>query len=167
MGEFVQLHFQSKARLRGAMPALRTTRGFIGEDAQRLKFIILNRIRDCLQRAGIVGAGNAIAAISPAVEMGTEVHRGNRPVALHPRLDPHQHGVAAAMGIKYLFAIEGDLHRPPRDHRQLSRDDLMRKGISLTAKPTAIGCGDNANATARNTKHLLQGAVDVVRRLGG
>ncbi len=71
------------------------------------------------------------------------------------------------MAVENFLARERDLHRPPRDHRELGDDDLVVEGIALAAEAAAVRRGDDAYVRGRKAEGFSERAVDVVRRLRG
>src|SRR5207244_12545071 len=67
----------------------------------------------------------------------TTLFRSDLAVLLHSGLDPHLHWMPPAVRVEDLLAIEGDLHRSPRAHRQeRGRED--RKSTRLNSSHQII-----------------------------
>ena len=164
-GDLVELNFQRVTRLRRSMSALWTARRLVGKRAQALKFVARHVIGDRLQRAGVERAGDAVAAISAAIEKRLEMHSGDRAVFLHAGLDVHQHRMAAAMAIENFFARERHLHRASGHHRKFANDDFVIERIALAAKAAAVWRGNDANVAGRQLQNFRQRAMNVVWRL--
>src|SRR5438128_2031090 len=103
-GDLVELRFQGEARLWCAVPALRPAWRLVGEDAHAFKFIARHVVGHGLQRASVKGRSDTVAAIGTAIEEGAKVHGGDRAVAFHAGLHPHQDRMATAMAIEDFFA---------------------------------------------------------------
>ena len=71
------------------------------------------------------------------------------------------------MAVEDLFAGEHDLDRPAELEGHLGGDDLVVERIALAAEAAAVGAGDDPDSRRRQAEDLGQGAVHVVRRLGG
>ena len=84
-----------------------------------------------------------------------------------PGLDPHEDGMAAAVDVEDFLARERDLHRAPRELRELARRDLVRERIQLAPEPAADRRRDHADVRAGHVQDLREQAVHVVRRLRG
>jgi len=166
LGDLVDVHLEREARLRRAVAALGPAGRFVGERPSALELVARHVIGDGLERARVVGARHPVGAISAAVEQRAEVHRGDRAVLGHAGSHPHERGMTAAVAVEDLFAGEGDLHRPPCDHRELRRHDLVAERIALAAEPAPVGAGDDADARRCQFEHLRERPVDVMRRLG-
>ncbi len=164
--DLVELHLEAEAGLRRAVPALGPAGGLVGEGADRLELVVGEPVGDGLERAGVVGRGDAVAAEGAAVEGGLERLRGERAVVLDTGLHPHRHRVAAAVAVEDLLAGERDLRRAAELQRHGGADDLVAEGVALAAEAAAVGGRDDANARRRQAEHLGEGAVEVVRRLG-
>ena len=88
-GDFVELDFQRKARLRRAVAALRAARRFIREHAHALEFVRRHIVSHGLQRAGVIDGRQAVTAVAAAVEIGFVLHRLDRAVVFHAGLGKH------------------------------------------------------------------------------
>src|ERR1051326_7196100 len=139
LGDLIEMNFQRITWLRRSVPALRSTRRFVRENARSLKFVTRHFVSNGLERAGVEGAGNAVTSICPAVKKRFEVHRRDRAVFLHPGLDVHQHRMTPAMTIEDLFARQSTFHRTAGNHRQLADNDFVVEWIALAAKAPEIG----------------------------
>src|SRR5205085_4910788 len=78
--ELVEMDFQSETWLRRAVPAFGAARRLVREGAQAPKAITRHFISDGLERTRVERRGDAIRAVSAAVEERVEVHRGDRAV---------------------------------------------------------------------------------------
>jgi hypothetical protein len=85
-GDFIELNFLSKARLRRTVAALWPAGRLIGENPHAFKFISRHFVGDRLQCAGVVDRRQAITAVAAAVEIGFILHRLNRTVVLYAGL---------------------------------------------------------------------------------
>ena len=133
----VDLALHGEARLRRAVAALGAAGRLVGEDARALELVDGDLVRHRLERARVEGGRHAVGAVRAAVEPRAEVHAGDGAVLREAGLDPHQHGVAAAVDVEDLFARERDLHRAARELRQLAGGDLVGEGIELAAEAAA------------------------------
>ena len=75
--ELVDVRLEGEPRLRRAVPALGAAGRLVGEDAHAVEAIARDLVGHGLQRARVVEAGHAVAAVPAAVERGAEVHRGD------------------------------------------------------------------------------------------
>ncbi len=162
----VEVDLPGESRLRRAVPALRTARRLVGVRANAVEAVVGELVGDGLQRPGVVGRGDAVAAVSAAVEGGLQVLPGDGAVVLETRLEPHLHRMAPAVTVEDLFPAQGDLHRAAELERHLGDHDLVVEGIALAAEAAAVRTGDHADSGGRDVEHLGQRAMDVVRRLG-
>ena len=137
----------------------------VGEEADRLETVSRNRVGGRLQRTGVVGAGDAVAAVAAAVEKALELHGGNPAIVGEPGLDPHQHRVAPAVRVKDFLSRQRDLDRATGDERKLGGNQLMGKDVALAAEASAVGRGDHADAAHRQLENLAQRAMHVMGRL--
>ena len=147
------------------MSSLRTARWFVCEHARALELVTRHLVRHGLQRAGVERARDAVTSIRAAIEKRFEMHRRDRAIFLHARLNVHQHRMTTAMTIEDFFARQSAFDRPARDHGELADDDFVIERIALAAKSPAIWCGNHANVTGRKLKNLRQRAMHVVRSL--
>ena len=166
LGDLVEVHLEREPRLRRAVAPLRTTRWLVRERSCALKLVTWNVIGDGLQRPRVVRARDAVGAVPTAVQQRLEVHRRDRPVPFHAGFHPHERRMAPAVTVKDLLAGEGDLHRPPREDRELRHHDLVTERVALAAEAAAVGRGDDADLGGGELEHLGEGAVHIVRRLG-
>ncbi len=162
LGDLVEVDLEREARLRRPVAPFRSTRRLVRKSSSALKLVTGNVISDGLQRSRVVRARDAVGPVAAAVEQRLEVHAGNGAVLFHPRLHPHEGGVAPAVAIEDLFAREGDFHRPPGDHRELGGGDLVAEGIALSAEAAPVGTGDHPDARRRELEHLGERPVHVV-----
>src|SRR6185295_20009875 len=144
-GELVELDFEREARLWRAVSPLRAARRFIREDSKPLEFVTRHIVGDCLKRACVERARNAIAAIRSAIKQRAKVHCSNRAVTLHAGLHPHQNRMATAMAVEDFFARQSDFDRAARDDRKFRDRHFMIEGVAFAAESAAVRCGDNAN----------------------
>src|SRR5262249_52906567 len=82
--DLVDVALERVAGLGRAVAALGAAGRLVREDADALELVARDAIRDRLERAGVVEARDAVAPVAAPVEGGAEVHRGDRPVLLHP-----------------------------------------------------------------------------------
>jgi len=165
VGYLVNLHFESEARLRRAVPALGAARRLVGEGAQALEAIVRHVVSDGLERAGIEGRGDAVGAVCAAVEISLEVHRGDCAVGTHARFDFHQDGMSPAMAVENFLARECNFDGTARPSRQFADDNLVVEWVALAAEAAAVRRGDDADVRGPHSQSLRKGAMDVVRRL--
>src|SRR6185369_5311426 len=147
------------------VPALWTTRRFVCKRSYSLKFVTRHFIRHSLQRARVERARDSITPVCTTVEIRLKVHRRDRAVVLHARLDVHQHRMASTVTIEDFFARQRNLHRTSGNHRELANNDFMIERIAFAAKPTTVRRRDHTDVTRRQTEHLRERAMDVMRRL--
>ena len=164
-GDLVEMDFERESGLRRAVPALRAARRLVREHPRTLKPVSLDVVGDRLQGARVVGAGDTVRSVPPAVEIALEVHRLDRPVFRHAGPDLHEDRVAAAVAVEDLLARQRDLHGPAGQKRQLRDDDLVVERVALAAEPSPVRAGDHADVRRRHLKDLRQGPVHIVRRL--
>src|SRR3989454_4386965 len=103
LGDLIEVYLQREAGLGGPVPALRPAGRLVRERSCALELVTWNVIRDCLQRARVVGARDAVGAVAAAVQERLEVHRSDRPVPFHAGLDPHERRVAAAVAVEHFL----------------------------------------------------------------
>ncbi len=166
-GDLVELDLETEARLRRAVAALRAAGRLVGEGADRLELVVRQAVGHRLQGAGVVGRGDAVAAVGAAVEGRLQGLRGERAVLADAGLHPHQHRMAAAVAVEDLLAGERDLRRPAELQGHRRADDLVAERIALAAEAAAVGRRHDTNARGREAQHLGQCAVKVMRRLRG
>ncbi len=164
-GDLVELDLEAEARLRRAVAPLRPAGGLVGEDPHSFEAVGRQLVGHRLQGAGVVGRGDAVAAVGAAVERRLQVLRGDRAVAPHAGAQPHQHRVAAAVAVEDLLAAERHLHRAAEAQRHLRRHDLVVERVALAAEAAAVRAGDHPDARRRHLEHARQRPVHVVRRL--
>ncbi len=111
LGNLVQLALDSETRLHRSVPALGAAGRLVGEDSATLEAIPGDFIGKGVERAGVVGGGDAVGAVGAAVERRAKLHGSDGAVLLHAGADPHLHRVPAAVAVKDLFAAETDEHR--------------------------------------------------------
>jgi hypothetical protein len=70
------------------------------------------------------------------------------------------------MGVEDLFTGQRNLHRPPRQLRELAGHDLVGKGIGLAPEAAADRRRDDADVGGRHVEDLGEEPVNVVRSLG-
>ena len=153
-GHLVKMRLEREARLRGTVPTLGTAGRLVGEQPDALEAITRDRIGRRLQRAGVIGAGDPVAAVSAAIEKTLELHRVDPTVLLEAGLHLHQDGMPAAMRVEHFLASQCDLHRPPGHHRQLGGDQLVREDVALAAEAAAVRRGDHADPAHWQLEHL-------------
>ena len=95
------------------------------------------------------------------------MHAGDRAVPLEARLDPHQHGVPAAVDVEDLLAGQRDLDRAAGELGQLARGDLVGERVELAAEAAPDRRRDHADVRLRHVEDLGEQPVHVVRGLGG
>src|SRR5215213_4446085 len=165
--DLVEVNFQRVTRLRCAMSALWTTRGFVRKGTQTLKLVTGHVIRHCLKRARVERTRNAVTSVRTTIEERLKMHRSDRAVVLHSSLHSHQHRMATAMTIKNFFACQGHLHGSSGKHRQLANHDFVIERITLAAKTATIRSRNYTNVTRRQTENFRECTVHVVWRLSG
>src|SRR6185369_15638166 len=67
-GDLVDLNLEAESRLRRAVAAFRSARGFVGEAAHRVELVTIDVVGDGLQRARVEGRRDAVAAVRAAVD---------------------------------------------------------------------------------------------------
>ena len=164
-GDFVELHFLAKARLRRAVTAFGSARRLVGERAAAFIAVARNMIGGRLKSARVVSAGNSIRTIRAAVDQRPQMHAGDRAVFLHAGPEFHQHRMAPAVAIENFFARQADFYRTVEQQRSLRHDDFVVEGIALAAKPAAVRRGNHANVRWRHLQHFCQSAMQIMRRL--
>src|SRR4030095_12955549 len=137
-GDLVEVHLKAITRLWCAVTSLRSARRFVCESAQSLEFVARHVISDCLQRARVERAGDAVAAVSAAIQERLEMHSRDRAIFLHTRFELHQDRMSASVTIKNFFTREGHFHGTSGDHRELTNGDLVIERIALAAKATTV-----------------------------
>src|SRR5205823_6575812 len=162
LGDLVDLAFKPVARLRRAMPALRTARGLVRIDPDAVELVCRDAVGDREQRAGVIGGRDAVRRVGAAVEPALVVHGGDLAVLLDAGADAHLHRMPAAMRVEDLLAVERDLHRTARADRKQRGRELVAERIALAAERAAVRRRDDADARARQPEHLLKLAVKVV-----
>ena len=167
VGGLVQMHLECEPGLRRPVPPLRTARRLVCKSPGPFEPVIRDPVGRRLQGARIVRARHAIAAESTAVQGRAQMLRGHGAILRETGLQVHQHRVAAAMAVEDFLAGQRRLARPPESQRQLGDHHLVAEGIALAAESAAIRAGDHADSRRRQTQHLRQRAVHVVRSLRG
>src|SRR5439155_11384445 len=66
--DFVEMDFERKPRLRRAVPALGTAGRLVREEPHAFEPVSRDGVGRGLQRAGVVGAGDPVAAVTAAIE---------------------------------------------------------------------------------------------------
>ncbi len=99
----IEVYLQGEPGLGCAVSPLGTARRLVGVDPQALELVGRDPVGRRLEGPRIVSGGDAVAPVGPAVEDGTEVHRRESTVLLHPRLHPHQRWVSSTMGVEDLL----------------------------------------------------------------
>src|SRR5829696_7812474 len=97
LGNLVEVDFQSVPRLRCTMSALWTTRRLVCKRPQSLKLVARHFIRHGLQRPCVERAGDSVTPVCTTIQKRLKVHGRNRAVVFYPRLDSHQHWMAATV----------------------------------------------------------------------
>ncbi len=120
MRKFVEMDLYGITRLRRPMTSLGATRRLVGKEAHPFELVAGKFVGYSLQCTGVVGGSYAIRAVCTTIQKRTEVHGCQRAVALDAGLDPHFHGMAAAVDQKHFFARAGDLDGPASAARQLT-----------------------------------------------
>ena len=159
------MDFERKSRLRRAVPTLGPAGRLVGEESNAFESVPWDGIRGRLQGARVIGAGHPVAAVAAAVQEALKLHGGNLTAAGEPRLDLHQHRVAAAVRVENFLPGQSDLHRTSGGDGELGGDELVRKDVALAAESSAIRRRDHADAAHRQVQHLAQCAVHVMRCL--
>ena len=164
--DLVELYFLAEAGLNGAVAALRPARGLVGEHPAGIEGIARQVVGDRLQHRRIERAGDTVGTVSAAVQQGLQVHGGQRAVYVHAGAKFHQHRVAAAMAVKYLFAVQADLDGTAQHQRGFDNDDFVVERVGLAAETTAVGRGDDADMGHGQVQGLGHSPVHVVGALG-
>ena len=165
-GRLVELDLEREPGLGCPVTTFGSARGLVGEHPYTLEPVAGYPVGGGLKRPGVVQRCQSIAAERAAVEIGPEVHRGHAPVAPEAGSGPHQHRMAAAVGIEDLFAAQRDLHRLAAEHRELGGSQLMGERIALASESSAVGGGDHPDPAGGKLQDLLESAMDVVGHLG-
>src|SRR5713101_7999736 len=147
------------------MSPLRAAGWLVREQPDTLEPISWDGVGGRLERAGVVGAGDAVAAVAAAVEEAPELHGRDPAVFCETGLDLHQNGMTPPVRVEDFLTRERDLHRPSCDDRQFGGHQLMREDVALAAEAASIRGGDHADAAHRQLEHLAKRAVHVMRGL--
>ena len=166
LGRLVDLALHGKARLRRPVAALGAAGRLVGKDPRALELVDGHLVGHGLERARVEGRGDAVGAVGAAVEPGAEVHARDGAILGEAGLDPHEHRVAPTVDVEHFLAGQGELHRPPRELRELARGDLVGEGIELPPEAATDGGRHHPDVGGRHVEDLGEHAVNVVRRLG-
>src|SRR4029453_9964779 len=112
LGGLIDLALEREAGLGRAVAALGPARRLVGEDARPLELVDRNLVGHRVDTARVERRGDAVRAVGASVEPRAEMATGDVTALRESRLDPHQHGGAAAGGVEDLLAGPGDLDGP-------------------------------------------------------
>src|SRR5206468_12944736 len=98
-GDLVEVDLEREPGLRGPVPALRPARRLVGEDTAALELVARDLVRHRLERARVEGRGHPVGAIRAAVQVRAEMDREDLTVPPDTGPDPHEDGVATAVGV--------------------------------------------------------------------
>src|ERR1700730_12172261 len=161
------MRLEGEARLRRPVPSLWSAGWLVREQPDTLESVPRDGVRGRLQRAGVVGACNAVAAVSATCDSGMTLHPPDPFVSGETGADLHQDGMTPAVGVEDFLAGQCDLDRASGDDGQLGGHQLVRKNVALAPEAATVWGGDHADAAHRQLEHFAQRAVHVVWRLRG
>ena len=162
----VEVDLEGKPGLRRAVAALRAAGRLVREDAAPLELVPRDPVGHRLERARVEGGRDPVRAVRPPVEPRPEVKGQDLAVLPHAGPHPHEHRMAAPVGIEDLLPRERRLHRSPRDLGQPGDDHLVAEGVGLPAEAAAVRGRDDPDVAHRHLEDLAERPVDIVRRLG-
>ena len=167
LGQLVEGALEGEAGLHRAVAALGAAAGLVGVDPAAAVAVAGEAHRAGQELAGVVGGDHAEGVVGPAVDEDVGVHRREPPVGVGGEGHLHGHGVPAPVGVEDLLAGVEDLHRPPGRPGQPGGAELQVEGLGLAAEGPAQSGLDDPNLRLGQLQHVGQGAVQVVRHLGG
>ena len=164
--KLVQLGFESKAHVYGAMSAHGAAGGLVGQYPVAVVLNVRNVIKRAQQRPGIKNRHNAIGAVCSAVLHHSCFDRSNAAVLRDASLQINDCPRTPAMCPEHFFASVGDLHRGTSGAGRNRRNDFQRDYFTLAAESAAHQRLDHANLRHGHLEHQRQFVLQVVRNLG-
>src|SRR3989304_6271376 len=120
-------------------PALGAAGRLVREDARPLEPVDRHLVGHRVDGAGVEAGGDAVGAVSAAVQAGLEGAPEEVAARAEDGLEPHQRRVTAAMGVEDLLPREGDLHGPAGELREPAGGDPVGERVELAAGAPAHG----------------------------